>query len=152
MANTYTQIFIQIIFSVRNREPLINEHIRPTLQKYITGIIQDEGSKVLAIYSNPVHIHILISMNPALSLSTLVQKIKSHSTKFINHNGWMNDKFSWQEGYGAFSYSKSQVDKVIQYILDQPEHHKKITFKEEYLKFSKEFDVPYNPKYVFLMA
>ena len=88
-------------------------------------------------------------MNSALSLSTLVQKIKSHSTKFINHNGWINGKFSWQEGYGAFSYSESQVNKVIQYFLNQPEHNKKITFKEEYLKFSKEFDVPYNPKYVF---
>jgi len=103
----------------------------------------------MAIYANPDHIHILIGLSPSISLSDLVGKIKSNSAKYINRQGWIRGKFSWQEGYGAFSYSKSQINRVIQYIINQPEHHKRITFKEEYLQFLKEFDVPFDPKYVF---
>ena len=149
MANTYTQLYIQIIFSVKNRQPLIYESIRPEIQKYITGIIQNTGTKVLAIYANPDHIHVLIGMNPTISLSELVQKIKANSAKYINQSGLVKGRFSWQEGYGAFSYAKSQIDRVVQYILNQPEHHKRMTFKEEYLQFLKEFDVAFDPKYVF---
>jgi len=149
MASTYTQLHVQIVFSVKNRQPLIHEKIRPAIQKYITGIIQNEGCKVLAVYANPDHIHILIGLNPDVSLSSLVRKIKSNSTRKINQSGWVNGRFAWQEGYAAFSYSKRDLDKIIQYIRNQPKHHKKITFREEYLKFLKESGIPYDPKYVF---
>ncbi|MBI5476709.1 MAG: IS200/IS605 family transposase [Ignavibacteriales bacterium] len=149
MANTFTQIYIHIVFSVKQRVSLIQNEWREELHKYITGIIQNQGHKLLAINSMPDHIHILIGMRPDDSLSELVRDLKANSSKWINEKKFLKTKFFWQEGYGAFSYSHSQLDKVIHYIKNQQEHHKKRPFKEEYISFLKKYDIPYDPKYVF---
>jgi putative transposase len=149
MANTFTQIYIHIVFSVKRRVSLIQQDWREELHKYITGIIQNKDHKVLAINTMPDHIHILIGMRPDASLSELVRDVKANSSKWINEKKFLKIKFLWQEGYGAFSYSHSQLDEVIHYIKEQQEHHKKRTFKEEYISFLKKYYVPYDPKYVF---
>lgn len=124
MANTYTQIFIQIVFSVKGRQNLIPAENREELHKFITGIVQHRGQKLFAVFAMPDHIHMLVSVKPTILISDLVRDIKAGSSKFINDKKWMNNKFNWQEGYGAFSYSKSSVDLVVKYILNQEEHHK----------------------------
>ncbi len=149
MPNTYTQIYIQIVFAVKGRQNLIAKRNREELHKYITGIVNNREQKMLAIFAMPDHIHLLIGMKPNISLSDLVRDIKAGSSKYINDNKWVNEKFNWQEGYGAFSYSKSQIDNVINYILNQEEHHKVKTFKEEYFNFLEKFEIEYNEKYLF---
>lgn len=149
MANTYTQIHIQMVFAVQNRQSLIRQSWKEELHKYMTGIIQNYNHKLLAINSVPDHIHILIGMRPTQSLSDLMQDVKGSSSKWINDNRFASGKFSWQEGYGAFSYSKSSINNVISYIKTQEEHHKVRTFTEEYLAFLEEFDVPYDERYIF---
>ena len=150
MANTYSQIFIQLIFAVKGRERLINEEKRDRLEKYLTGIVQNQKQKLLAIYANPDHTHILIGYNNLnVLIPDLVRDIKSNSSKMMNDENWFNGKFNWQGGYGAFSYSKSQIDKVVKYILNQEEHHKKQSFKDEYLEFLKKFEIEYKDEYVF---
>ncbi|MGC4128291.1 MAG: IS200/IS605 family transposase [Bergeyella sp.] len=149
MANTYTQIYIQIVFAVKGRQNLISKENREELHKFITGIVSNRGQKLFAIFAMPDHVHILVSMSPNVSISDLVRDIKAGSSKFINDKKWINGKFNWQEGYGAFSYSKSGVDNVVKYILNQEEHHKKKTFKEEYLEFLKKFEIEYDSEYLF---
>jgi len=149
MANTYTQIHIQIVFTVKGIENLIAERNREELQKYITGIINGEKQKLLAIYCMPDHIHALIGLRPDISISALVRKIKSNSSKFINNAKWIKGKFSWQQGYGAFSYSKNDLPNVIRYINNQPEHHKKKSFREEYADLLRKFEIEYDAKYLF---
>jgi len=149
MANTYTQIYIQIVFAVKGRQNLISKENREELHKLITGIVSNRNQKLFAVFAMPDHVHILVSISPTVTISDLVRDIKAGSSKFINEKGWTNGKFNWQEGYGAFSYSKSSVDSVIKYILNQEEHHKKKTFKEEYLDFMEKFEIEYNPEYVF---
>lgn len=149
MANTYTQIYIQIVLAVKGRQNLISKENREELHKFITGIVSNRNQKLFAVFAMPDHVHILVSMSPVISISDLVRDIKAGSSKFINEKRWMNGKFNWQEGYGAFSYSKSSVDSVIKYILNQEEHHKKKTFKEEYFDFLQKFEIEYDPKYVF---
>lgn len=149
MANTYTQIYIQIVFAVKGRQNLISKENREELHKFITGIVSNRNQKLFAVFAMPDHVHILVSMSPVISISDLVRDIKAGSSKFINEKRWMNGKFNWQEGYGAFSYSKSSVDSVIKYILNQEEHHKKKTFQEEYFDFLQKFEIEYDPKYVF---
>ena len=149
MANTYTQIYIQIVFAVKGRQNLISKENREELHKYITGIVSNRKQKLFAVFAMPDHVHILISMSPTISVSDLVRDIKAGSSKFINDKGWINGKFSWQEGYGAFSYSKSSVDLVVKYILKQEEHHRSKSFKEEYLDFLSKFDIEYDPQYLF---
>jgi REP element-mobilizing transposase RayT len=149
MANTYTQIHIQSVFSVQNRDCIILKDWKTELYKYITGILQNHGHKVLAINGMPDHLHVFFGMRPTQSLSELMQDIKGDSSKWINNKGFVNTRFSWQEGYGAFSYSKSQVDQVIDYIRKQEVHHKKRTFTEEYLDFLEKFQVPYDERYIF---
>ena len=149
MANTYSQIYIQIIFAVKGRENLIKKEKREELHKYITGIVSNRDQKLLAIFAMSDHVHILVGMKPNIALSDLVRDIKAGSSKFINENKWINGKFNWQEGYGGFSYSKSHLDNVIKYILNQEEHHKKQTFKEEYHSFLEKFKIEYNEKYLF---
>jgi REP element-mobilizing transposase RayT len=124
MANTYTQIYLQVVFTVRNRECLISEIFRERLQKYMTGIIQQRGHKLLSIYCNPDHVHIFIGYNPSGLLPDLIRDLKTGSTSFINQERWFKTKFFWQEGYGAFSYSKSHISIVCKYIENQPIHHK----------------------------
>ena len=149
MANTYTQLYVQIIFSVQGRANLIPEKHRDEIEKYICGIIRNNKSKALAIYCNPDHIHILIGIHPAMSVSDMARDIKSNSSQFISMKKWIMGKFNWQDGYGAFTYSKSLIDDVSKYILNQPEHHKKRSFKEEYLDILKKWDMEYDERYVF---
>ena len=149
MANTYTQIYIQIVFTVKGRQNLIPKQYREELHKYITGIITKRNQKLLAIFAMPDHLHLLVGLKPNISISDLVRDIKAGSSKFISDNNWITDKFSWQEGFGAFSYSKSQIDNVVKYILNQEEHHKTKTFKDEYLGFLEKFEIEYNEKYLF---
>lgn len=149
MANTYSQIYIQIVFTVKGRENLIKKENREELHKFITGIVSNREQKLLAIFAMPDHVHILIGIKPNITISDLVRDIKAGSSKFINDSKWINGKFNWQEGYGAFSYSKSHLDNVIKYILNQEEHHKKQTFKEEYLGFLEKFQIEYDERYLF---
>jgi len=149
MANTYTQIFIQIVFAVKGRQNLIAKENREELHKFITGIVTNRGQKLFAVFAMPDHVHILVSIGPTIVISDLVRDIKAGSSKFINDKKWISGKFNWQEGYGAFSYSKSGVDPVVKYILNQEEHHKNKSFKNEYLDFLEKFDIEYDPKYLF---
>jgi len=149
MANTYSQIYIQIVFAVKGRQNLIPKQNREELHKYITGIVQNREQKMLSIFCMPDHIHLLIGLKPNVSISDLVRDIKAGSSKFINDRNWINGKFNWQEGFGAFSYSRSQLDHVIKYIMNQEEHHKIHTFKEEYLDFLQKFEIEYDEKYLF---
>lgn len=149
MANTYTQLLVQIVFAVKGRQNLISEAHREPLEKYICGIISNKQSKPLAIYCNPDHCHVLIGFNPSVSIADLVRDIKANSSKWINENHWVPGKFAWQEGYGAFSYARSQLNVVVQYILNQAEHHRKRTFKEEYLEFLQKFEIDFDERYVF---
>jgi putative transposase len=149
MANTYTQIHIQAVFAVQNRLSLISEKWKERLYQYITGIIQNNGHKMLAINGMPDHMHILFGMRPVQSLSDLMQDVKGDSSKWINNNRFVAGRFSWQEGYGAFSYAKSDLGTVISYIMSQQEHHRGRTFSEEYLKLLDEFEVDFNERYIF---
>ncbi|MBS1549262.1 MAG: IS200/IS605 family transposase [Bacteroidetes bacterium] len=149
MPNTYSQIFIQIVFAVKGRQNLIPKENRELVQQYITGIITHRGQKLYAIYAMPDHVHLLISMKPNVNISDLVRDIKAGSSKFINDNQWVQGHFNWQEGYGAFSYSKSSVPQVVRYILNQEEHHKKKSFREEYIEFLEKFEIEYDTKYLF---
>lgn len=149
MANTYTQLYIHLVFVVKGRENLISENHRQELEKYICGIINNKNSKPLAIYCNPDHTHILLALHPTVSVSDIARDIKANSSRFINENRWIRGKFNWQDGFGAFSYSKSHLDYVIKYILNQPHHHKKKTFKEEYIDFLKKYQIEYDEKYLF---
>ncbi|MGH7596056.1 MAG: IS200/IS605 family transposase [bacterium] len=149
MANTYTQIYIHVVFAVQGRQNLIPKEHKEELHKYITGIVQNKKQKLIAINSMPDHIHIFIGMKPSIALSDLVRDIKNNSSNFINEKKWIRGKFSWQEGFGAFSYGHSQIDVVVKYIQNQEEHHTKKTFKEEYLEMLKKFDVEYDERYLF---
>lgn len=149
MPNTYSQIYIQIVFAVKGRENLISKIHREELHKYITGIVQNRGQKMLSIFCMPDHVHLLVGIKPSITISDLVRDIKAGSSNFINQQHWVKGKFNWQEGFGTFSYSKSQIDTVIKYILSQEEHHKKTTFREEYFDFLEKFEIDYDEKYVF---
>jgi REP element-mobilizing transposase RayT len=148
-AGTYSQIYIQTVFAVKGRESLIAHEWEERLYEYITGIVRNKEQKMLAINGMPNHLHFLIGMKPSCCLSDLMREIKKASNDFIKEKKLSKFKFNWQEGYGAFSYSHSQLDKVIAYIMNQKTHHKKISFKEEYIGFLKKFDVVFNEKYLF---
>ena len=149
MPNTYSQIYIQIVFAVKGRENLISEKNREELHRYVTGIVQKREQKLLAIFCMPDHVHILIGLKPSMSISDLVRDIKAGSSNFINEQKWIKGKFNWQEGFGAFSYSRNDIDSVVKYILNQVDHHKKIAFKDEYLNYLKKFEIEYDEKYLF---
>ena len=149
MANTYTQLYIQIVFVVKGRQNLISKHNREELHKYMTGIVQNRGHKLLAVFCMPDHTHLLIGLKPSQSISDLARDIKAGSSGFINEKKWIVGKFHWQEGFGAFSYAKGQVDTAIRYIQNQEEHHSRKTFKEEYFEYLKEFEIEYNEDYLF---
>jgi REP element-mobilizing transposase RayT len=137
------------VFAVKGRENLISKIHHEELHKYITGIVQNRGQKMLSISCMPDHVHLLVGIKPSMTISDLVRDLKAGSSNFINQQHWVKGKFNWQEGFGAFSYSKSQIDNVIKYILSQEEHHKKTTFREEYFDFLKKFEIDYDEKYVF---
>ena len=149
MANTYTQIYIQIVFTVEGRQNLLPKQHREELHKYITGIVTKRNQKLISIFAMLDHIHLFVGLKPDISISDLTRDIKAGSSKFITDNNWVNGKFCWQEGFGAFSYSKSQVDRVVKYISNQEVHHKHTTFKVEYLNFLEKFNVNYDKKYLF---
>ncbi|MCE7058014.1 IS200/IS605 family transposase [Algoriphagus sp. AGSA1] len=149
MPNTYTQIHIHLIFAVKFRKSQIQPSWKERLHQYLTGMIQANKHKVLQIESMPDHIHILFGMRPDQSLSSLIQNVKTESSKWINANKLSSSKFHWQDGFGAFSYSKSQLPQVIRYIQNQEEHHSKKTFNEEYKSILDAFDLEWDEKYIF---
>jgi putative transposase len=149
MANTYTQIYIHLVFAVKYRHPLIAPSWRERLHKYITGIIQNQENKLIAINTVPNHAHILIGMKPDITLSNLVRDIKRDSTNFVNNEIQIHGKFGWQEGFGAFSCSHSQIDFIIKYIQNQEEHHQIKTFREEYEAMLKDYSIAYDDRYIF---
>jgi REP element-mobilizing transposase RayT len=149
MAGTYSQIYIQIVFAVGNKKFLIHSVFEEELYKYITGIITNKNQKLLAINGMPNHIHILIGMRPSCCLSDLVREIKKASNEFVNQKWPSKDKFKWQEGFGAFSYSHSALDNVIKYIQNQKQHHRRRSFKEEYKEFLLKFKVEHKDEYLF---
>ncbi len=137
MANTYTQLFVQFVFAVRGRENLIHEEFRNELEKIICVLATKHKSKPLAVFCNPDHTHVFLGIHPTISISKLIEQIKAGSSKWINDKSFLSGHFSWQDGYGAFTYSKSQNDSVIKYILNQPEHHKKDVLKMSIYYFLK---------------
>ncbi len=149
MANTFTQLQIQLIFAVQNRTSLIDKYWKDRLYAYMTGIIQNNGHKLLIINGMPDHVHILIGFRTTQALSELVQIVKRDSSKWINENKLVRGKFSWQEGFAAFSYSHSHLQNVIEYIKNQEEHHRKLTFLEEYKSFLEKFEIEFDEKYIF---
>ena len=152
MANTYTQIYIHVVFAVEGRQNLINPEHNDKIQKYITGIVTAQKHKLIAINNMPDHMHLLVGLRPDQSLSELVRHIKPNSSKFINENRWVAGRFSWQEGFGGFSYARSQLSAVISYIGNQQKHHAKKSFREEYIELLERFNVTYDPRYVFKTA
>ncbi len=149
MANTYSQIYIQVVFAVQNRKALIQPLWEVELYKYISGIVQNKEQKLLSINGIPNHIHFLIGMKPTCCLSDLVREIKKSSNTFVNDKGFTPFDFKWQEGFGSFSYIHSQLTNVIQYIVNQKEHHSKKTFRDEYLEFLNDFEVEFKDEYLF---
>ena len=150
MPNKYSQIYIQLVFATKGRETTIHSNFREEIEKYICGIFNNKNQKVIAIYANPDHIHIFFSYkNLVISIPELVKIVKVESTKFINDKEFCPRKFSWQEGYGAFSYSKSQAEVVKKYVLNQEEHHKKKSFRTEYLQLLEKFEIEFKPEYLF---
>ncbi|MCC6844383.1 MAG: IS200/IS605 family transposase [Saprospiraceae bacterium] len=149
MANTYTQLYMQFVFTVKGRQNLIKEAFREELEKVMCGIVTNHKCKTFAIYCNPDHTHIFVGMDPTMSASKLMEQVKSGSSKWLNEKKYIPGIFAWQKGYGAFSYSKSDIDNVVRYILNQPEHHKKKPFRDEYLLLLKKFNIDYDEKYLF---
>ena len=149
MANTFSQIYIHAVFAVKSRENLINNNWKDELYKYICGIVNNNQQKVYAINGVPDHVHILVSIKPNLLLSDLIRDIKSSSSKWINSKQLVKRKFYWQEGFGSFSVSQSQLDKVIGYIDNQEVHHQKLSFKKEYIGLLESYKIVYDEKYIF---
>ena len=149
MANTYTQIYIHVVFAVEGRQNLIAPAHNEELQKYITGIVTAQKHKLIAINNMPDHLHLLVGLRPDAALSDLVRDVKAGSSKFINEKRWMLGRFSWQEGFGAFSHARSQLDTVIRYIQNQQQHHAQQSFRDEYMELLEKFGVEYDQKYIF---
>lgn len=149
MPNTYTQIHIQAVFAVQNRECLLSKHWKDDLYKYMTGIVHNNNHKLLAINGMSDHIHMLIGLRPSQSVSDLMQDIKGSSSKWINDKGFIKGRFSWQEGYGAFSYSKSELSRVLAYIENQEIHHAKKDFNTEFIQLLQVHEIEFDEKYVF---
>lgn len=148
MANTYTQLYIQIVFGVKYRQPLIHPNWESELYKYMNGTIQQLGHKPIAINGIPDHVHLFVGLNPNASISNLVKSIKISSNQLINGERWCSKKFEWQDGFGAFSYSKDAVPNVYNYIMNQKEHHKIKTFEKEYQDLLREFGVEFDPRFL----
>lgn len=149
MAGTYSQIYIQIVFAVKGRENQISKKWKDELNKYIAGIIKGKGQKSIIVNGMRDHIHAFIGLSPSMAIADLARDMKNNSSNFINDSKWVKGKFSWQKGYGAFSYSHSHIERVYNYIKNQEEHHKKKTFREEYMELLEKFEIEYNEKYLF---
>lgn len=149
MAGTFSQIYIQVVFAVQGRGNFIRKEWKDELHKYIAGVIKGKEQKPIIVNGMPDHIHAFVGLRPAMAIADLVRDIKNNSSNFINEKQLVTGKFSWQEGYGVFSYSQSHIQNVYDYILNQEEHHHKKTFREEYIDFLKKFEIEYNEKYLF---
>lgn len=152
MANTYTQLYIHCVFAVKYRAAMLESKWDERLRLYITAISQNNDHKMLAINNLPDHLHLFVGLNPAQSISDMLRLIKGDSSEWINKERLTRNKFQWQEGYGAFSYGKSQVDNVVKYIHNQQEHHKKVSFLDEYFQILKSFDVAFDERYIFKLS
>ena len=149
MANTFSQIYIQYVFTVKGRENLLLKSWRDELFKYMSGIIKLQDQKSIIVNGVDDHVHALVGLKPIMRISDLVRDIKNNSSNFINENKFLKHPFSWQEGYGVFSYSHREIKNVYEYIFNQEEHHKKMTFESEYLDFLQEFEIEHDEKYLF---
>ncbi len=149
MPNTYTKLYIQFVFVVKYRDNFIQKTWKDELYKYITGITQKNGHKVIAINGMPDHLHLFVRFNPNQSMSELMRDVKASSSKWINERNFAKRKFSWQEGFGAFSYHESLLGTVANYVANQEEHHRKRSFRQEYLDLLQEFDIDFNEAYIF---
>ena len=149
MANTYTQIYIHAMFAVEGRQNLIKSEHNDELQKYIAGIVSGQKQKLIAINNMPDHLHLLIGLRPDAALSDLMRDIKAGLSKFINEQHWVAGKFSWQEGFGAFSHSRSQLGIVIRYLENQQRHHARRSFRDEYVELLEKYGVEYDQRYIF---
>ena len=149
MAGTFSQIYIQVVFAVQGRQNLLQKEWRQEVFKYMAGIIKNKGQKPIIINGVEDHVHVFLGLKPAMALSDLVRDIKNNSSNFINEHSWIKGKFTWQKGYGAFSYSHSQMDAVYNYIQNQEEHHKQLSFRDEYLDFLRKFEIEHDTKYLF---
>jgi len=149
MAGTFSQIYIQAVFAVEGRANLLQKPWREDVFKYMAGIIKGKNQKPIIVNGVANHVHLFIGLKPSMALSDLVRDIKNNTSNFINSKKFVQGKFSWQEGFGSFSYAHSQIEQVYQYILNQEEHHHKKTFKEEYLDFLKKYEIAYEEKYLF---
>jgi REP element-mobilizing transposase RayT len=149
MANTYTKLFIHVVFAVRGRENIISPRWKDDLYKYITGIVTNNDQKLMIINGMPDHIHILLGLKPAMALSDLVRDIKANSSRFINEQKWVHGKFEWQNGFGAFTCNPAELEPIINYIKNQEEHHKMKQFKEEYIDLLNYNRIEYNNEYLF---
>jgi REP element-mobilizing transposase RayT len=149
MPGTFSQIYIQVVFAVKGRENQIIDSWKTELHKYIAGTIKGKEQKSIIVNGMPDHIHAFVGLKPAMAISDLVRDIKNNASKFVNEHKLVKGKFAWQDGYGAFSYSHSQIGKVYDYIFNQEKHHQKKTFRQEYIDFLKKFDVRHDEKYLF---
>lgn len=149
MAGTFTQIYIQAVFAVQGRQNILRKPWRGEVFKYMAGIIKNKGQKPIIVNGVADHVHLFIGLKPSIAISDLIRDVKNNATNFINDQKWVRGKFSWQAGYGAFSYAHSQLDTVYKYILNQEEHHRKKKFREEYMEFLEKFDIPYEERFLF---
>ncbi|MEQ1585763.1 MAG: IS200/IS605 family transposase [Cyclobacteriaceae bacterium] len=149
MANTYSQIYLQFVFAVKGRQNLIPKQHKEELHKYITGLVKNRTTKLLAVNCMPDHAHLFVGFRPNVLISDFIKEIKVESNEFINSKKWIKGKFAWQEGYGVFSYSHLSISTVINYVNNQEKHHQKKSFKEEYIEFLKKFEISFEEKYLF---
>ncbi len=149
MANSYHQVYLQCVFAVKYRDAIIDKTWRPQILGVIGNLINETGCKTIIVNGIEDHVHCFLGLKPVVSISELMKTVKAKSSKYINDHQLTSSRFEWQEGYGVFSYSQSHIENVFQYIANQEEHHKKQTFRDEYLEFLKKFNVPYDEQYIF---
>ncbi len=149
MANTYHQMYIQAVFAVKYRNAIIDKEWRSVAQGVIGNLINETGCTTIIVNGTEDHIHCFFGLKPTVAISELMKTVKAKSSKYINDHHLTNERFEWQEGYGAFSYSQSQIDGVYHYIANQEEHHKKQDFREEYMEYLNKFEIPYDEQYIF---
>ena len=149
MSNTYTQLYVHCVFAVKYRAAMLHSHWEDRLRSYIIAIVQNNKHKMLAINNMPDHLHMFVGLNPSQSISDMMQVVKEDSSKWINQEKLTKQRFHWQDGYGAFTHSRSQIDTVVKYIHNQQDHHRKITFLEEYRKMLDSFGIAYDERYIF---
>jgi putative transposase len=149
MANTFSQIYLQFVFAVQQRQSLIDKQHKEELHKYFTGLVQNQKAKMLAVHCMADHTHLFVGFKPTILISNFVKEIKVESNEFINDKKWINGKFSWQEGYGVFSYSHSSIGNVINYMLNQELHHQKKTFRQEYREMLEKSEIPFEKRFLF---